>query len=87
LVDPPSERRPLTFWQAAAFHWVNPKAWIIVVGALSTYAPSDDFAQNVLVLAVLLGLVNAPSLCVWAGFGTVLAAHLAKLSTLDIAQR
>jgi len=87
LVDPPSERRPLTFWQAAAFQWVNPKAWIIVVGALSTYAPSDDFAQNVLVLAVLLGLVNAPSLCVWAGFGTVLAAHLAKLSILDIAQR
>jgi threonine/homoserine/homoserine lactone efflux protein len=63
---------PMTFWQAAAFQWVNPKAWILVVGAVSTYAPRDGFALNVAVLAVLLGLVNAPSICVWAGFGTML---------------
>jgi threonine/homoserine/homoserine lactone efflux protein len=36
MADRPSDRRPLTFWQAAAFQWVNPKAWIIVVGAVST---------------------------------------------------
>jgi len=76
MEDGASDRRPLTFWQAAAFQWVNPKAWIIVVGAVSTYAPPDDFAQNVAMLAVLLGLVNAPSLCVWAGFGTVLRPFL-----------
>lgn len=64
--------RPMTFWQAAAFQWVNPKAWIMVVGAVSTYAPRDAYGRNVVVLAVLLGLVNAPSICIWAGFGTVL---------------
>ena len=64
--------RPFTFWQAAAFQWVNPKAWLLVVGGVSTYAPRDGFARNVAVLAVLLGLVNLPSLGVWAGFGTVL---------------
>ncbi len=68
--------RPLTFWQAAAFQWVNPKAWILVVGAVSTYAPREDFGRNVVVLAVLLGLVNAPSICVWAGFGTALRPFL-----------
>lgn len=68
--------RPLTFWQAAAFQWVNPKAWILVVGAASTYAPREDFGRNVIVLAILLGLVNAPSICVWAGFGTALGPFL-----------
>jgi len=68
--------RPLTFWQAAAFQWVNPKAWVMVVGAASTYAPRDDFGRGVVVLAVLLGLVNAPSICVWAGFGTALRPWL-----------
>lgn len=68
--------QPMTFWQAAAFQWVNPKAWIMVVGAVSTYAPRDGYGRNVLVLAVLLGLVNAPSICVWAGFGTALRPFL-----------
>lgn len=70
--------RPLTFWQAAAFQWVNPKAWVMVVGAASTYAPRDDFGRGVVVLAALLGLVNAPSICVWAGFGTALRPWLSQ---------
>jgi len=69
--------RPLTFWQAAAFQWVNPKAWVMVVGAASTYAPREDFGRNVVVLAILLGLVNAPCVCVWAGFGTAMRPFLA----------
>ena len=64
--------QPMTFWQAAAFQWVNPKAWIMVVGAVTTYAPRDGFGQNIAVLALLLGLVNVPSVSVWAGFGTAL---------------
>ena len=63
---------PLTFLQAAAFQWVNPKAWIMVVGAATTYAPREGFGRNVVVLALLLGLVNVPSICIWAAFGTAL---------------
>lgn len=72
----PASGRPMTFWQAAAFQWVNPKAWIMVVGAVTTYAPRDGFGQNIAVLAVLLSLVNIPSICVWAGFGTALRPFL-----------
>lgn len=39
-----SEGRPLTFLQAAAFQWVNPKAWIISLGAVSIYAPGQEWA-------------------------------------------
>ena len=29
MTDQKAASRPMTFWQAAAFQWVNPKAWIL----------------------------------------------------------
>ena len=84
MVDQEAAGRPLTFLQAAAFQWVNPKAWILVVGAASTYAPRENFQRNVVVLAILLGLVNAPSICVWAGFGTALRPLLSHPSRVRV---
>ena len=69
--------RPMTFWQAAAFQWVNPKAWILVVGAVSTYAPREAFGRGVVLLAALLCLVNLPSIALWAGCGTALRPFMA----------
>jgi threonine/homoserine/homoserine lactone efflux protein len=40
------------------------------------------------VLAVLLGLVNAPSVCVWAGFGTALRpllSHPGRVRVFNVA--
>ena len=68
--------RPLTFWQAAAFQWVNPKAWMLVVGAIATYAPQDGFVRNVAVLAGLFILINAPSVGLWAVGGAMLRPFL-----------
>jgi threonine/homoserine/homoserine lactone efflux protein len=39
--------RPLTFLQAAAFQWVNAKALVMAVGAVSTYAAVAAFPGNV----------------------------------------
>ena len=83
----PAGGRPMTFWQAAAFQWVNPKAWIMVVGAVTTYAPRDALAQDVVVLAVLLGLVNLPSICVWAGCGTALRPFLSHPGRVQVFNR
>ena len=76
--DLPSGSRPLTFWQAAAFQWINPKAWIMVVGAVTAYAPREGFTRNVLALAAVLALVNAPSICIWAGGGSLLRPLLSR---------
>lgn len=84
MVDHKAAGRPLTFLQAAAFQWVNPKAWILVLGAASTYAPREEFGRNVIVLAILLGLVNAPSICVWAGFGTALRPFLSHTGRVRV---
>ena len=33
--------KPINFWQAAAFQWVNPKAWIMGSSALAAYTSVD----------------------------------------------
>ena len=68
--------RPLSFVGAAAFQWVNPKAWVMVLAAVTAYAPREGHFQNVLVIAVLFGLICVPSVGLWAGFGTALQRFL-----------
>lgn len=66
--------RPFTFLQAAAFQWVNPKAWTMALTAISVYAPSHSLYASVLVAAVF-GAVNLPCINVW----TVLGIQLRRL--------
>ncbi len=70
------QARPMGFLQAAAFQWINPKAWVMVVGAVTTYAPREGFLGGVALIAILMILVNAPSICLWAGFGMALRRWL-----------
>jgi threonine/homoserine/homoserine lactone efflux protein len=67
--------RPFSFLQAAAFQWVNPKAWTMALGAVALYAPGQDLAA-VLVVAAVFVVVNIPSVALWAGMGTALARSL-----------
>lgn len=60
--------RPLTFGQAAAFQWVNPKAWAMALTAVGAYAPAAD-PVGLLLVALVFGLVNLPSTGLWAVLG------------------
>ena len=64
--------KPVTFLQAAAFQWVNPKAWVMAIGAITTYTPQDNFLINVLLIAGLFALVNCPSVGLWTVAGSLL---------------
>ncbi|MGF6331727.1 threonine/homoserine/homoserine lactone efflux protein [Pseudomonas sp. BS3782 TE3695] len=66
------EGRPISYLGAAAFQWVNPKAWIMAIGAISTYTPMQGYFTNVIVIAAVFALINLPSVSVWAGCGTLL---------------
>lgn len=68
--------RPFSFWQAAAFQWVNPKAWIMAVGVVATYTPREGFFANLVLSALVLGLVNYPSISVWTLFGSTVGRAL-----------
>ena len=71
-----ADARPLTFLQAAAFQWVNPKAWAMALTAIGAYAPAADLVGLVLV-ALVFGLVNLPSTGLWAVLGLRLREVLA----------
>ena len=69
--------RPMTFVEAAAFQWVNPKAWVMAVTAMAVYTnPAAPFL-SVILISLAFALVNLPSVSTWAGFGTALRGFLA----------
>ncbi|CAK14835.1 putative transporter, LysE family [Pseudomonas entomophila L48] len=70
--DTASGRKPLGFWGAAAFQWVNPKAWVMAVGAITTYTPAQGYVFNVIIIAAVFALVNLPSVGIWVMFGSAL---------------
>jgi threonine/homoserine/homoserine lactone efflux protein len=73
--------RPLTFLQAAAFQWVNPKAWAMALGAITLYAPARDPAA-VGAVAAVFATVNLPSVGLWAAAGQGLRGWLAEPARL-----
>jgi len=73
---PESEARPLGMLGAAAFQWVNPKAWVMAVTAMSAYLPARAQAIDVVALALLFGVINLPCVACWAGGGAALRRFL-----------
>lgn len=68
---------PLGFFGAAAFQWVNPKAWAMTLGAATSFARPDHLVADVVVVAVVLAVCGLPSIMLWAGGGTVVRRLLA----------
>jgi len=69
--------KPMGFWAAAAFQWVNPKAWVMAVSAFATYMPAQGLA-SVLLTAALFAVINLPSVAAWALCGSQLRHWLAE---------
>ncbi|MBW9116684.1 LysE family translocator [Rhizobium cauense] len=67
-----SGAEPMSFLSAAAFQWVNPKAWVMAVTAMATYTIPDIYLASVLIVGLAFALVNVPSVSTWAGFGSAL---------------
>jgi threonine/homoserine/homoserine lactone efflux protein len=62
--------RPMGFLAAAAFQWVNPKAWIMAVSAFSTYVPAANNLMLIVGTAAMFAVINAPCVGLWAAFGS-----------------
>ncbi|MCT7376022.1 LysE family translocator [Chelativorans salis] len=68
--------RPMQVIEAAAFQWVNPKAWVLAVTAMAIYTDPRAPFLSVVLVALAFVLVNFPSVSVWAGFGVALRSFL-----------
>lgn len=76
LSEGKSGLKPMSFFGAAAFQWVNPKAWVMAVTAMATYTNSELYLVSVLLVGFAFAVVNIPSVSTWAGFGSALREWL-----------
>ncbi len=74
--------RPITFVQAAAFQWINPKAWIMALTAVATYSDPADYTRTVLMVALVFGMTTLPCVAIWVFFGTALRHALQRPAIL-----
>jgi threonine/homoserine/homoserine lactone efflux protein len=70
-------RPPLGFLGAAAFQWVNPKAWMIALAAVPAFTvPGEAVLPQALLIAGVFALVSLPCLFLWAWLGVAAARVL-----------
>jgi len=54
------ERRPMRFYEAVAFQWVNPKAWMMVLTAATTIHLHASLSLNAALMALVFIVVGLP---------------------------
>jgi threonine/homoserine/homoserine lactone efflux protein len=83
----PHNAQPMGFFGAAAFQWVNPKAWVMAVTAISTFLPAQAQPVQVAALAALVIAWNLPCVATWGTFGTAMRRILQDPQRLRVFNR
>ena len=69
--------KPLKYYEAILFQFVNPKAWVICMTAVTVFYPEKE---NIFVatffMVIMSTIVNIPSISVWALFGSIIKIFL-----------
>jgi threonine/homoserine/homoserine lactone efflux protein len=69
--------KPMTFWQAVAFQWVNGKGWVVALSAVTTYTVVESsLVIQILALAGIALIVTIGSVTSWTLFGAMLRRYL-----------
>lgn len=82
-----SSSRPMGFWAAAAFQWVNPKAWVMAVSSMAAFADPDRLVLTVAIVTFAFAVLAFPCQGIWAGFGSMMRewlSHPARLKWFNI---
>ncbi len=78
---PPSEEthgdtKPWTFTRAAAFQWINPKAWVMAISIVGQLPDLSPFWLPALLCAIIFLIAGITSANGWALFGKGLQRYL-----------
>lgn len=71
-----NDLKPLGFWGAVLFQWVNPKAWVMAVTIMSAYVPPGAGLLQIAPLGLMFAVLGFPCSSVWVGFGSALRSYL-----------
>jgi len=73
--------KPLTLVEAAAFQFLNPKAWVMTLTAAAMFLPRElGFLTACTYMVAVMAIVNLPCITIWALFGSSLRGYLARPS-------
>ena len=74
-----SKAKPMTFLQAAAFQYINPKGWAVGLTAVTTMLPETaSIAEKSFVIFLTVALTSAVSMNVWTLSGKAMARLFTK---------
>ena len=77
--------RPLRFYEASLFQFINPKAWSIAVTVASGFFPSEEnIFIGVIFVTITAAIINLPTCSLWALFGSGLRKFINNEKTKKI---
>jgi threonine/homoserine/homoserine lactone efflux protein len=63
--------RPLKFYEASLFQFINPKAWSVAITVASGFFPTDEnIFIGVTFVVITAAVINLPTCSLWALFGS-----------------
>ena len=79
--------RPLRFYEASLFQFINPKAWTVAITVASGFFPTEEnFVIATMFLVITAAVVCFPSICIWAIFGNSLRIFIRNTRTKKITE-
>jgi threonine/homoserine/homoserine lactone efflux protein len=76
--------KPMSFIGAAAFQWINPKAWWMAVSMSSAYLPANPSISLLLLVTLIFVVINIPTVSIWTYLGTQMRRWLAEPKKLMV---
>ena len=87
LAEKDTKGRPLKFYEASLFQFINPKAWTIAITVASGFFPTEEsFLTAVMFITITAAVVCFPSICIWAIFGNSLRVFIKNEKTKKITE-
>ena len=77
--------RPLKFYEASLFQFINPKAWSIAVTVASGFFPTDEnIIIGIAFVTITAAIIRFPTISLWALFGSALRQFVNNEKTKKI---
>ena len=77
--------RPLKFYEASLFQFINPKAWSIAITVASGFFPTEEnIFIGIAFVTLTAAIICFPTISLWALFGSGLRAFVNKDKTKKI---
>ncbi|MEL6768143.1 MAG: LysE family translocator [Pseudomonadota bacterium] len=71
-----AQGRPFSFVEAAAFQWVNPKAWVMSIGVSASYVSGIAPVREALLIMLVFMLAGLTSSQAWTASGAAIGRAL-----------